>query len=512
MPSAELGPISDYSENEPAKASGGGRDFVVVRRGESAFVLDHACQHLGAPMSDGLVEGDTLVCPWHRAVYALGTGALLEPPGCNQQRAYRTEVQDGILIASWEEDEAPHPAPPMASAGSDKRRFGILGAGAAGLTAAEALREYGFEGEIVLVDGEESSPYDRTKLSKGLVEEDEVPRLRGERFLAQHDISPLRATVTAIDLPSRTLQFDEGEDLQCDGLILAPGAEPRRLDLPGADLQRVVTLRSAADALMLKDYVQGAKRAAVIGSGFIGMELATVLRNQDLPVTMVARDEVPFEKILGEQIGRRLRREQEEAGVTYAGGAEIEEFEGEEQVRAVNLKDGRRIEADLVVMAVGVSPRTELLNVEKEKDGGIVTDAALRLPDVEGVVLAGDIAHLPTPWGPIRVEHWRWAQQLGRLAARSLLGQDAAYEGAPFFWTKQQAPGSYVYFGHAEGFDEIRYEGEPDDGKDFAAYYLKDGRVMAVFGHGMTDSLSALERRMAREGPLPAEVAANASA
>lgn len=503
MPTADLGPLSAFEEDVPTKAEAGGRTFVVVRRGEGAHVLDHACQHLGAPLSKGTVVGDEIVCPWHRACFRLADGARSEPPGFDEQRAYGTEVKDGRLVASWDEGDAVHPAPDLAAPNGDARRFAIVGAGAAGLEAAQSLRAFGFAGTVLLIDREAESPYDRTKLSKGLTKEAGDVRLRDDAWLKRHGITLQRGTVEAVEPKSRTLTFEGGVSMQVDGIVVAPGAEPNRLDVPGADAAGVVTLRSVEDALRLAEHAKGAARAVVVGSGFIGMEAATVLSGEGVAVTVLARDEVPFAGLLGERIGKRLRREQEAAGVRFLGGTELERIEeGEDGLVAV--AGDERLPADLVVMAVGVRPRAGLLSgIEADEDGGVTVEADLTLPGAPGVVLAGDLARVPTAWGAIRVEHWRWAQQLGRLAARTLTGQAATYEGAPFFWSKQQADGSYVYVGHAEDWDETITEGDVDEGADFAVHYVKDGRVMATFGHGMADRLSRIERRMAAEGPVP---------
>ncbi len=506
----ELGKLEDFPENKPSKASTACRDLVVVRRGGEAFILDHDCQHLGAPLSEGYVDGDTLVCPWHRAVISLMDGTLEEPPGCRHHRRYEALIEDGRLKVAIDPAEEAYRevtfSKPEGTAEAGLENVLILGGGAAGVSAAQTLAEEGFAGRITVLSFENEEPYDRTKISKELMTEKGVMEGGALDCLEHGELDFRQCRAEAIDLERREVRLENGETLTADAMILAPGSEPIRPDVPGADLPGVLTLRSIDDAGHLSRLVDDAKKAVVVGSGFIGLEAATLLRGEDLEVVLVSRDELPFEKMLGERVGQRLFREQREKGVDIRAGAELERLIGKGKVSGVVLENGETIEADLVIMATGVRPRTELLPQElRADDGGVSVGENFQLEGYDRVHAAGDIARIATPFGEIRVEHWRWAQQTGRAAAMALLGKPPAIDRrVPFFWTKQHAPGSYVYVGHAEGWDTVRYEGDPDGG-EFIAYYLDGDVCHAVFAQGLTDRVSAIERLMAAHGPLAKE-------
>lgn len=506
MPRYDLGSVTDFAENTPTKASTACRDLVVVRQGEAFFLLDHACQHLGAPLSEAIVDGDALVCPWHRSLIRLSDGQMMEPPGCRHHRRYEHVVEDGRLLVDIEPEESSYREVEFSEKDhgrDDPATIVILGAGAAGMSAAQTLAEEGYRGDITVISHEDEATFDRTKLSKGLLHE------RGEAYvgalsdLRGHGLTYRQATVESVSLDDRSVTLEGGETISADALILATGGKPVELDMPGSDLNGIMTLRSLKDAMRLEQRAGDATRCAVVGAGFIGMETASLLSGEDMDVTVIAQEDIPFAPIIGERLGKRLVREQEDAGVRFVGGAEVTGFKGDDGVKTVELASGESVDAELVIMAAGIKPRTDLLPGNMvDDDGGISVNRDLSVDGAASVFVAGDIARLDTRFGKVRSEHWRWAQQLGRRAARSALGIEEDGEIAPFFWTKQQAPGSYVYVGHTEDFDDIAYEGEPDNG-EFVAYFVKDGMVPAVFAFGMTDKVSRIEREMARRGPLP---------
>lgn len=509
MPRYDLGAVSDYEENTPTKASTACRDLVVVRRGDEFFLLDHDCQHLGAPLSKAIIEDDCLVCPWHRALIRLSDGHLEQPPGCRNHRRYDAIVEEGRLKVEIDAAEPSYRdvvfAKPDPQA-DEPDSILIVGAGAAGMTAAQALAEEGYGGRLTVISRESDETFDRTKFTKGIVHDAEEAKIGALVGLRPGGLDYRQADIERVDLKERKAFLKDGEEIGADVLILATGGEPRKLDLPGSELDGVLTIRDLSDARRLQKFADSVDNAVVIGAGFIGMEAAATLCGEDIEATVVAREQVPFKKIFGERIGKRLLREQTDEGVNYLSGAEVKAIHGDGSVSSIELGDGTRIDAGLVIMATGVSPRTEVFEgVERNDDGGLSVDESLAVHGLENVYAAGDIAEVPTRWGTLRSEHWRWAQQLGRRAARSALGRKLEDDIAPFFWTKQQAPGSYVYVGHAEDFDDIVYEGDPDEG-EFIAFYLDGDRCPAILAFGMADRVSHLEREMSRYGPLAREV------
>ena len=515
MPTARVVVLSELPENEPVGAKVGETPVVLVRRGEKVHALAGLCPHKKVPLEKGIVSGDTIVCGIHRAAFDLHSGEVLEPPACESLARYAVTIEGDDVSVTVPDAHEPHPVPPMVSrtAGTpDDRHFVIVGAGAAGWTAAETLRREGFTGRITVIDREERLPYDRTDLSKSYLATDN-PRpgwRRDEEFLAEHDIALKHGTVETVNFDDKRVVLQGGEHFAYDAILLAPGSTARNLDVEGADLEGIHTLRSLADAQALRadlDGLDGDAQVVVIGGGFIGMEAAASLSGKDgVNVTVVMPDEVPFRAVVGEEMGRHIRREHEAEGVRFVTGQErgaVTGFAGNGRVQRVHTKSGDPIPAKLVVVGIGASPATDWLDLETNDDGGVDVGADLKLPNVEAAWAAGDIARLPTPWGKARIEHWRHAQQLGALAARNMLGRNEEYSEAPFFWTAQQIDGSYFYTGHAKEWDEAQVEGDPASGQ-FVTRYIKDGKVMATFGHGMLAEQARIEREMAERGPLSA--------
>jgi NADPH-dependent 2,4-dienoyl-CoA reductase/sulfur reductase-like enzyme len=382
---------------------------------------------------------------------------------------------------------------------ADTRQFVIIGAGAAGYAAAQTLREEGFRGSLVMITREDRAPYDRPNLSKdylhGHAEPEWMP-LRSEQFFRQHDIRLiLNREVSRVDPHAKKITFATGETMDYDALLVATGGAPVRLNIPGSDLKNVCLLRSFTDADAIIETAMHSQRAVVVGASFIAMEAAFSLRERGLEVTVVAPSQEPFEATLGAEVGAVLRREHESHGVRFKLGCIVYRFEGNHNVEAVMLDNGELIETDLVVVGVGVRPVTQFLEgVELDETGAVIVDSRMRA--AEGLYAAGDIASfMDTRTGKrVRLEHWRTAQQQGRTAARNMLGRDVAFEGVPFFWTRQFDVG-LLYVGRATSWDEIVYRGEVSS-QDFLAFYVKNNRVLAVAGMNRDVEMAAVEELM----------------
>jgi NADPH-dependent 2,4-dienoyl-CoA reductase/sulfur reductase-like enzyme len=323
-------------------------------------------------------------------------------------------------------------------------------------------------------------PVDRPNLSKdylaGNAPEDWLP-LRGEDYYQDAGIDlRLNANVSAIDPKTRSVTLGNGDKLPFDRLLLATGAEPVKLQIPGADQPHVHILRSVADSRAIIKAAGGAKRALVIGASFIGLEVAASLRARKIEVHVVAPEERPMQKVLGPEMGDFIRALHEENGVTFHLEDTVEKLEG---TRAT-LKSGGTIEADLVVVGIGVKPRLAL-----GEQAGLAVDRGVSVSEyletsVAGIFAAGDIARWPDPHSrqTIRVEHWVVAERQGQTAARNMLGRRERFDAVPFFWSQHyDVPINYV--GHAEGFDDIAIDGSIKD-RDCLLKYRKDDRVLAV--------------------------------
>ena len=502
-----LAHASDLREGEMKEVTVGETKILLARVGDGYHAVGATCPHYGAPLAEGALCGTRVVCPWHHAAFDVTSGDLLEPPALDALVSYGVRVAGGQVFVSLPDGAQGRRTPAMTAcdAAADPRQFVILGAGAAGYAAAQALREEGFRGRVVMITLEDSAPYDRPNLSKDYLQghaEPEWMPLRPDEFFGGHGIKLVRnREVTRVDARTKTLTFEGGETMDYDALLVATGAAPVRLNIPGADLKNICVLRSFADADSVIETAGRARRAVVVGASFIGMEAAAALCARGLEVTVVAPSREPFASTLGPEVGALFRRVHESHGVRFKLGSIVYRFEGAHNVEAVVLDSGERIETDMVVVGVGVRPVTHFLEgVTLEEDGGVVVDSRLRA--AEGLWAAGDIASFPDPraGGRLRIEHWRTAQQQGRAAARDMAGRDAAFDGVPFFWTRQFDAG-LLYVGHAAAWDEIVYRGRLD-AHDFLAFYVRDGRVAAVAGMNRDGEMAAAEELM-RLGRMP---------
>jgi NADPH-dependent 2,4-dienoyl-CoA reductase/sulfur reductase-like enzyme/nitrite reductase/ring-hydroxylating ferredoxin subunit len=489
--------VSDFADGEMKQVSAAGKEILLARVSGTFHAVGATCTHYGAPLVDGVLNGTRLVCPWHHACFDITNGDLQEPPALDALPAYEVRIENEQVVVRVPADASDRRTPPMAKRDTkDERLFVIAGGGAAGYAAAQTLREDGFTGRLVLITREDHLPYDRPNLSKdylqGKAEPEWLP-LRSDDFFAEHDIEVLSGKeIKQIEAAGRTIKFANGETLRCDALLIATGGEPRKLPFQTETQENVFVLRSYADAGALIAAAEKGKRAVVIGASFIGMEVASSLATRGCDVTVVAPGDVPFQKILGAEIGKLFQNVHEGKGVKFKLGDSVAGFTGTDKVTAVTFESGERIDADLVVVGVGVKPVTAFLKgVTLHTDGGVVVDEYMRAGD--GIFAAGDIAHFPssqTGEGQ-RIEHWRTALQQGRIAAHNMCGKDISYQGVPFFWTNQFDVGM-VYVGHATKWDEIIYQGNVS-ARDFLAFYIAGDRVLAVAGMNRDQEMATIE-------------------
>jgi 3-phenylpropionate/trans-cinnamate dioxygenase ferredoxin reductase subunit len=379
--------------------------------------------------------------------------------------------------------------------------FVIVGASLAGAKAAEKLRQEGFDGRVVLVGAEDERPYERPPLSKDYLR-GEVGRekvyVHDEGFYAEHDIElRLGRTAERLDASGRELELDDGERLRYDRLLLATGAEPRRLSIPGAELDGVLYLRSVQDSDGLRARLDRGGAVVVVGAGWIGAEVAASARQRGLEVTVLDPLGVPLERVLGEEVGAVYRDIHIDHGVHMLLETGVEAFEGDKAVERVLTSDGRELECDFVVVGVGVLPRTALAaRAGLAVDNGVVVDEHLQT-SVPGVFAAGDVANARHPFygDRIRIEHWANALNQGPAAARNMLGQSAAYERLPYFFSDQYEVGM-EYSGFARASDRVLLRGDPA-AREFIAFWISEERVVAgmnVNVWGVTEAFQRLIR------------------
>ncbi len=489
-----------------------GTPVVLARSNGEYYAFGGTCTHYGAPLHEGVLKGHELLCPWHHACFDIRSGERLEPPALNDLPHFAVRIEGDQVIVSLPQDNASEPQG-QADA-SDTRTFIIVGGGAAGNAAAEELRRAGYRGRLVLISDVPEVPVDRPNVSKDYLAGHADPAwmpLRGdESWYTARDITlRLNTAVEKVDLKSHLIVLRHGESIRYDKLLLATGAIPRHLNVPGADLDGIYLLRRQADADRVIEALKSkGKRVVVVGASFIGMEVAASLASRDgVEVTVVGIEKVPFERILGEKIGLMFQHLHEANGVQFRLNSGVKQFMGKDgQVSGVTLNDGETLSADLVVVGVGVRPATDALLDSglklDEKDHSVRVNAALQSSDPD-VFAAGDIARWDdgTPSG-VRIEHWRLAEQNGIVAARNMLGlpgqSNDMNHHVPFFWTAQWGT-ELRYVGHAEKWDEIIYRGDPlapakaEKGNPFIAFYVLDGKLKAATGSHTDAEIDALE-------------------
>jgi 3-phenylpropionate/trans-cinnamate dioxygenase ferredoxin reductase subunit len=467
--------LSAMQEGVPLLGHVGEEAVILVRAGGEVLAAGATCTHYSGPLAEGLVVGDTVRCPWHHACFDLKTGEALRAPALNPIPTYDVEIAGGrVRVTGKRAESAVEPSP------SGPASVVIVGAGAAGNAAAEMLRRRGYAGGITLVGAEDSVPVDRPNLSKdylaGKAPEEWIP-LRGEDFYEEKRISLRKgARVASIDPVSRTLALHDGSTLAWDALLLATGADPVRLPLPGMDLPHVRTLRTLADSRALVELASRGKRAVVVGASFIGLEVAASLRERGLEVQVVAPETRLFERVLGGEVGDFVKALHEEHGVVFHLGKTAASI----APSSIALSSGEVLDADLVAVGVGVRPSVALAQAAGlALDRGVLVDERLET-SVKGIFAAGDVARFPDArtGERVRVEHWVVAERMGQAAALAILGRLGRHEDVPFFWSAHYDV-TIAYVGHAETFDRADVHGSLAS-RDATIAYRRGGKTLAV--------------------------------
>ncbi|MFF0432274.1 NAD(P)/FAD-dependent oxidoreductase [Streptomyces sp. NPDC004327] len=405
--------------------------------------------------------------------------------------------------------------------------FVIVGGGLAGAKAAETLRSEGFNGRVILICDERERPYERPPLSKGYLlgkDERDSVFVHEPGWYAQHDVElHLGQPVTAVDREAHTVRLGDGTVIRYDKLLLATGAEPRRLPVPGTDLAGVHHLRRLAHSERLRDELRTLGREngrlVIAGAGWIGLEVAAAARSYGVEVTIVESDPTPLHRVLGPELGQIFADLHTEHGVRFHFGARLTEITGQDgMVLAVRTDDGDEHPAHAVLVAVGAAPRTALAEnaglalVDRADGGGVAVDESLRTSDPD-VFAAGDIAaaHHPLLHTRLRVEHWSNALNGGPAAARAMLGRHVSYDRVPYFFTDQYDLGmEYSGWAPPGSYDQVVVRG--DTGKrEFIAFWLKDGRVLAGMNVNVWDVTEPIQKLVRSRAQVDTDRLADAS-
>jgi len=470
-----------------------GERVLVARRGAELFAIGATCTHYGGPLVKGLMVDHTVRCPWHHACFDLRTGEAIAAPALNDTSCWKIQKRGKRFYVTGKTDNKQARKPRSSPAS-----VVIVGAGAAGGAAAEMLRREGYAGPVTLISADEFLPYDRPNLSKdylaGAAPEEWIPLWPPDFYREQKIDTLTRTEVKAIDPKRKQVTLSDRRSLYYGALLLATGAEPVRLAIPGNDLPHVCYLRTLADSRRIIDKAKNAKRAVVIGASFIGLEVAASLRERKVEVAVVGKDPQPLEKILGRELGNLIRETHEAHDVKFYLGRTPVAIDD----RHVELDDGTILEGDLVVVGIGVRPNTAL--AEKASiatDRGVLVNEYLET-SVPEIFAAGDIARWPDArtGRKIRVEHWVVAQRQGQTAARNILGAHERFVAPPFFWSNHFDL-HIRYVGHGSGDDQVSVSGDLK-AKDASVIFRAGGRVTAVASIGRNrenlEADAALER------------------
>ena len=470
--------LTQLPEDHATRVEVDGEKILLVRDGDTVRAFSADCPHAGGPLEEGALCDGHIVCPWHKGTFDAATGDVLEPPALMGLDRYPVEVRDGEVMVTPRKMERPRAAKP-----ADTPKFVVIGAGAAGAAACATLRRSGFSGHITLIGEESEAPYDRTALSKfvpsGEMPVKDVSPLLPQTWWADEQVERISATIVDLDVPKRQIRFRDGRELAYDAALLASGSTPNAPPIPGCELGSVHMLRNLQDAGALCDTLKSAQRAVIVGSSFIGLEVASALRERGTQVTIVAPDKVPFERQFGARLGALFQRLHESHGVNFRLNEKVTELAGDTSVREVVLENGERIAADIVLLATGVSPATGFVKgLPLQKDGGVLVNAGMQA--APGLYAAGDIAAFPLyeDQEPVRIEHWRLAQQHAFIAAQNMHGARKPYTGVPYFWTYHYGK-NFEYLGHASGWDTVTIDGDLEQ-HCFLALYVKANIVVAV--------------------------------
>ncbi|MCL4182044.1 MAG: FAD-dependent oxidoreductase [Burkholderiaceae bacterium] len=470
--------LGDFAGRAMLRGHVGGEAVLLARVGEAVLAVGATCTHYGGPLEHGALEDETVRCPLHHACFSLRTGEALGAPAFDPIACWKVEREGDRFFVRERVAQARRPV--HAAAADQPARIVIIGGGAAGFAAAEMLRRRGWQGQLTMLSADADAPCDRPNLSKdylaGNAPEEWIP-LRGDDFYPENRIDlRLSTRVSRIDTAARTVVTEDGSSHAYDRLLVATGAEPVRLPLPGADLPHVFTLRSLADSRAIIARAAGAKSAVVLGSGFIGLEAAAALTARGLEVHVVSLDARPLERVLGTALADFVRKVHEDQGEIFHMGTSIASIDA----GSVALDNGGQIAADLVVIGVGVKPRLALAEAAGlAVDRGIVVNGYLEASR-PGIFAAGDVACWPhgAEGGTARVEHWVVAERQGQVAAENMLGARKPYRDVPFFWSAHHEV-TIRYVGHAPAWNEIRIDGDIA-ARDCMVSYVKGGKTLAV--------------------------------
>ncbi|XP_041756367.2 apoptosis-inducing factor 3-like isoform X2 [Coregonus clupeaformis] len=481
---------------------GSGRVLLIKEHGEFS-AIGHKCPHYGAPLVKGVLSKGHVRCPWHGACFNIATGDIEDFPGLDSLPTFQVRVEkDKVIVRANKQDlqsQKRSKAMARCSAVNSSTGFShvlIVGSGPAGLVCAETLRQEGFPDRIVMCTMDKHPPYDRPKLSKSLESTAEQLRLRSIDFLQAHDIELLtEKEAVAVDVKTRAVTFQDGSRMEYRKLFIATGSKPKPMNYKGQDVRNVFHLRTPEDANSVARLANN-KNAVIVGTSFVGMEVAAALTDKAHSVSIIGKEAIPFRKALGEKVGKAIMKLFETNRVKFYMLNEVSEMLGHDgQLKEVVLKSGKVLRADVCVIGTGSGPATGFLKqsgVHMDSKGFVPVSKTMQT-NVDGVFAGGDIVTFPFPGRSnkkVNIPHWQMAHVHGRAAALGIMGRPTEIKTVPYFWSAMFGKSLryadllkkvllFYYQGYGEGFDDVIIQGDVDELK-FVAFYTRSEEVVAV--------------------------------
>lgn len=499
MPSVEavVCGVDDLKDGEMREVDVGEGKALLVKENGQFYAIGNKCTHYGAPLAKGALSNGRVRCPWHGACFNVKTGDIEDFPGLDSLPKFDVTVADGkvkvkgdkALLTSSKVQKSM-----CKQSAENQKSVLIIGGGPASVMCAETLRKEGFTGKITIATQERHLPYDRIKLSKAMDSSADAIALRNADFYKTNGIDILNnKKAMSVDSQAKIVKFEDESSLNYTSLVIATGGKPRQLPINGADFENVCLLRTPDDANKIAEAAKG-KKVVIIGSSFIGMEVAAFLADKAESVSVVDIIKVPFQLVLGEKVGSVLQKLHEDQGVKFYFERGIKEFTGNgNRATEAVLSDDTKLPCDLAILGVGVVPATDFLkdsDITMTNRGFIPVDKNMKT-NVDGIYAAGDIVEFPLFTAgdqQVNVQHWQMAHAHGKAAALGILEKNEDVKSVPFFWTMMYKK-SIRYTGYGFGYDDIVVHGDLD-APNFTAFYTKGDDVVAVATLG-TDPVAA---------------------
>lgn len=494
--------VGDLKNGEMKEVSLGEGKVLLCRDSKGEYsAVGAKCSHYNAPLKSGAFSGDRVRCPWHGACFSTKTGDIEDFPGMDGLPVFEVRVagNDVIVKGDPEEVRSSRRTGQMCPGRDDTRVFVIVGGGAAGASCAQALRKNGFAGRIVVLCKENVLPYDRPKLSKAMTAALDSILLRSADFWTKHGVEfKLGTLVTELDAKTKTITLESGEKMTYDACLIATGGTPRGLPGAAGPFSNVFLLRDYDQAATIESESAG-KKVLIVGSSFIGMEIAAAISGKASSITVIGMEKVPFERVLGAELGAAMQALHESKGIKFQMQATLKDVRHDgKTVSAVVLNSGEEIECDMICVGAGVTPTTSFIKgVELAKpDNSLLCDVFMKVEGADALYAAGDIARFPLKMlnnRLARIEHWGMALKQGQIAALSMLNKPTALDSVPYFWTGMYGK-TVRYCGHGLDVDEVIMDGanlEPANLK-FLAFYSSKGTIVAAASIGRDPLVSMI--------------------